>query len=195
MMLPGRRIQPPGPRGRLLPDIPEVTRATGAPLLYLDFDGVVHHENVRVGPDGAPVLVAPPRYHLFQHVQLLEELLAPFPVVRIILSTKWVLRVGAVEAANRLPESLRARVVGTFVPPGAQADFWRAPKGLLVTEDVERRRPVAWLAVDDEQVGWPAWALPHVVFSDPYEGISPPRVQAAIRRRLTEVVRKANSRA
>ena len=158
--------------------------ATDAPLLYLDYDGCLMNENVRVGPDGVPFLAAPPRYRLFQHAQLLEELLTPFPAVRIILSTKWVQRVGEEEAARRLPEGLRARVVGTFVPPGASAAFWHMPKGLQVSEDVERRRPAAWLAIDDDQVGWPAWALPHVLFSDPYEGISPPELQEELRRRL-----------
>jgi hypothetical protein len=194
MMLPGR-IQNLGHDVQPAPDAPEGTVAANASLLYLDFDGLLHHENVRIGPDGVPFLVAPPRYRLFQHVQLLEELLAPFPAVRIILSTTWVLRVGAEAAANRLPESLRARVVGTFVPLDAPADFWHMPKGLLVAEDVERRCPVAWLALDDDQVGWPAWALPNVVFSDPYEGISPPKVKAAIRRKLTEMVQKTNPRA
>lgn len=162
----------------------------GSPLLYMDFDGAVHHENVRIGPDGVPALQAPARYRLFQHVQLLEELLAPFPSVRIILSTKWVLRVGAEEAAKRLPRSLRTRVVGTFVPPEARTDFWLMPKGLQVAEDVERRRPCAWFAIDDDQVGWPDWARPHVVFSDPYEGISPPAVQDAIRRKLMEMAQE-----
>jgi HAD domain in Swiss Army Knife RNA repair proteins len=158
--------------------------ATDVPLLYMDFDGLLHHENVRVAADGVPFLDAPPRYRLFQHSQLLDELLAPFPSVRIILSTKWVLRVGAEEAAGRLPESLRARVVGTFVPPGAPADFWHMPKGLQVAEDVERRRPAAWLALDDDPLGWPHWALPHLLLTDPYEGISPPELQEELRRRL-----------
>jgi hypothetical protein len=167
--------------------------SAGETLMYLDYDGVLGHENVRIGPDGEPYLDAPPRYRLFQHVKLLEELLAPFPSVHIILSTKWVLRVGAEEAATRLGASLRARVMGTFVPPAAPVDFWRMPKGLQVAEDVERRRPRSWFALDDDQVGWPAWALPHVVFTDPYEGISAPEVQTAIREKLDAVAWKTSS--
>lgn len=50
-------------------------------LLYLDYDGLLHHENVRIGRGGE--LDAPPGYCLFQHVDLLEELLAPYPQVQI----------------------------------------------------------------------------------------------------------------
>ena len=53
--------------------------------------------------------------------------------------------------------------------------------------DVERRRPSTWLASDDDQVGWPKWAEKHVVFTDPYEGISPVELQARVRERLAAV--------
>lgn len=166
-----------------------------APLLYLDFDGALGHENVRLGSDGQPVLVAPPRYRMFQHVELLEELLAPYPQVRIVLSTIWVARWGLEFAASKLPDDLRNRIVGTTFREDDRLMFLRLPKGRQVARDVERRRPAAWFAIDDDQVGWPDWALPHVVFSDPYEGISPPEVQDAIRTQLAAVVAKTRSQA
>jgi hypothetical protein len=158
-----------------------------APVCLLDYDGALHHENVRLGENGHFTLDAPLQYVMFQHVALLEELLEPYPTVQIVLSTRWVRTKGLRKAAKELSYSLRARVVDSFVPPDASADFWLWPKGAQVAQYVERRRPVAWFAIDDDQVGWPAWALPHVVFSDPYEGISPLEVQDAIRAQLQRV--------
>jgi hypothetical protein len=165
-----------------------------APLLYLDYDGVLHHENVRfVETTGQFQLVAPTRYRLFEHLELLERLLEPFPSVRIVLSTRWTRLKPLPEVSKELLPSLRSRVIGSFVPPAAPADFWTKPKGQQVAEDVERRAPCAWLALDDDQIGWPAWSMPHVIFTDPYEGISPPEAQDAIRRQLAAVVKKARS--
>jgi hypothetical protein len=160
------------------------------PLLFLDFDGCLHHENVRLVESGHFYLDAPVQYCMFQHVALLEQLLEPYPEVRIILSTRWVRVKGVRKAAKELSGALRARVIGSFVPESPPVDFWFMPKGLQVAADVQRRRPAAWFAIDDDQVGWPEWARPHVVLSDPYEGISPREVQDAIRAQLVAVSSK-----
>jgi len=46
-------------------------------LLYLDFDGVLHHENVIFRPRKGACLVAPAGHSLFQHAGLLAEILIP----------------------------------------------------------------------------------------------------------------------
>lgn len=163
-------------------------------LLYLDYDGVLGHENVRIGPDGEPYLQAPERYRLFQHVDLLQELLAPYPDVRIVLSTAWAARFGLERAAGYLPEPLRRRVVGATAWDHGLEVFLRLPRPEQIALDIERRRPRAWLAVDDDLRDWPAWMQPHVVFSHPYEGISPPDVQDAIREKLASLGRRTSSR-
>ena len=156
-----------------------------APVLLLDYDGVAHHENVHFSAaTGHFSLHAPARYTLFQHVPLLEQLLEPHPAIQIVLSTRWVRQKGLHKTAKELTPALRARVVESIVPPEVPADFWLWPKGAQVAQYVERRQPIAWLALDDDQVGWPDWALPHVVFTDPYEGISPPQIVEELRRRL-----------
>lgn len=157
----------------------------GEPVCYLDYDGCVHHCNVRWSEERGLFLEAPERYRLFQHVGVLEELLAPFPAVRLVLSTSWAQKLGLKEAARHLPASLQARVIGAtyeFAQPGDY--FAHLSRGEQVTLDVQRRRPSAWLALDDDQVGWPKWAARHVVFTDPYEGVSVAHVQAAVRKRL-----------
>lgn len=44
-----------------------------------------------------------------------------------------------------------------------------------VLDDVQRRQPSAWAAVDDA-LGWPIEALPHFIASDPAAGIAEPKV-------------------
>jgi hypothetical protein len=158
------------------------------PVLLLDYDGATHHENVRFSEERAHFwLDAPDRYCLFQHVPLLEQLLEPYPSVQIVLSTRWLRFKPLRKVARELTPALRLRVVDSFVPPEPPGNFWLWPKGAQVAHYIEWRRPVAWFAIDDDQVGWPDWARPHVVFSDPYEGISPPAVQDAIRAQLQRI--------
>jgi hypothetical protein len=157
----------------------------GELLLLLDFDGVLHHENVRWDQTRGLYLEAPERYSLFQHAALLEEVLAPHPEVAIVLSTSWVRMYGISETAKRLPQALRDRVVGaTFSPEIHQDAFAAMPRGLQVLSDVQRRQPRDWLAVDDDVIGWPEAHLHRLVQSDPYEGISSPTVLEELKKKL-----------
>lgn len=160
----------------------------GEPICYLDYDGCIQHCNVRWSEERGLFLDAPARYRLFQHVDLLEELLAPYPAVRLVLSTSWAQKLGLKEAAAYLPESLQARVIGAtyeFAEPGDY--FAYLSRGEQVVLDVQRRRPSAWLALDDDQVGWPKWAEKHVVFTDPYEGLSNRDVLQAAREKMSQL--------
>jgi hypothetical protein len=160
----------------------------GEPVCYLDYDGNLHHCGVRWSDERGLFLEAPARYSLFQHVGLLEELLAPYPAVRIVLSTSWTQKLGLKEATGYLPESLRARVTGATYELAEPGDFFSyLSRGEQVILDVQRRRPSAWLALDDDRIGWPKWAEKHVVFTDPYEGISPPEIQDVIREQLVMI--------
>ena len=110
-------------------------------VLYLDFDGVLHHENVMWHSLIGPYLSAPDGYVLFQHARLLEQLLEPYPAVSIVLSTSWVRRYGATKAAKNLQPSLRYRVIGaTFHSRLDEASFVATPRGMQVQQDVLRRR-------------------------------------------------------
>ncbi|MDT7517956.1 HAD domain-containing protein [Rhodoferax sp. TBRC 17660] len=125
----------------------------GELLLYLDFDGVLHHENVLWHPRIGAYLSAPEQYKLFQHIGLLETLLEPYPQVRIVLSTAWVCRYGCAKSAKQLGPRLRQRVIGaTFHSRMDQDMFTALPRGKQVWEDVRRRKPSGWIALDDDGV-------------------------------------------
>lgn len=154
-------------------------------VLYLDFDGVLHHENVRIAHKGGPYIQAPERYRLFQHAELLATLLAPHPEVLIVLSTSWAVRYGVATSASRLPESLQDRIVGgTFHSRHMRLnEFTELHRGQQVTADVARRQPRNWLALDDDTDGWGSNAAHHIS-THMYEGISDPEVLAELKKKL-----------
>ena len=157
-------------------------------ILYLDFDGVLHHENVRWNSRVGAYLSAPEGYVLFQHAELLEELLKPYPEVRIVLSTSWVRVYGCTKAAKNLRPSLRARVVGaTFHSQMNEELFTSMPRGKQVCADVERRKPRDWLALDDDYLHWPEWCLDKYIRTDEHEGISEPSVLAEFQQKLARM--------
>lgn len=101
-------------------------------------------------------------------------MLWPYPNVKVVLSSSCVLQYRCAGAAKRLPPGLRMRVVGgTYHSDMGKDAFRMLPRGGQVTQDVLRRRPGAWLALDDDPGGWPAWSIQHLMLTDRYEGISP----------------------
>jgi hypothetical protein len=163
-------------------------KGTGELVLYLDFDGVLHHENVLWHPRIGAYLSAHDEYVLFQHTELLEETLAPYPQVRIVLSTSWVRRYGCTTSAKNLRPSVRARVIGaTFHSRMDEAEFAAAPRGMQVWSDVLRRKPRDWLTLDDDYLDWPAWCRDKYIRTHEHEGISDPAVLAELNMKLREM--------
>jgi hypothetical protein len=112
---------------------------------------------------------------LFEHAVLLEQALEPYPSLRIVLSTSWVLHHGLAKARQNLRPGLRARVIGATFHPRADADaFLAMPRGQQVESDVVRRAPRAWLALDDRDEGWSATSRRHVVFATSPKGLAEP---------------------
>lgn len=164
-------------------------RVEGGLVLYLDFDGVLHHENVLWHPRRG-TYAGPPGFKLFEHAALLDELLAPFPEVSIVLSTSWVRQYGCYGAAKKLPDSLRARVVGaTFHGAMDERVFGNKPRGRQVLEDVARRRPLAWFALDDVADGWGEPISPCLVLTDECQGIAAPGIADSVTSHLERLVR------
>ena len=160
-------------------------KGTDSDVLYLDYDGVLHHENVLWHPSIGSYLSAPDEYVLFQHSELLESLLAPYPQVAIVLSTSWSVRYGCAKAAKNLRPSLRMRVIGaTYHAKMSKQTFLSMPRGAQVWADVTRRRPRKWLALDDNDEGWPSHAGEHFLKTHKHEGISESTVLEDLKARL-----------
>lgn len=102
--------------------------------------------------------------------------MAPYPDVVIVLSTSWVRSLRYGRAAGKLPTALKESVIGaTFHTRMQAANFDFLTLAHQVLDDVARRQPSAWLAVDDA-LGWPPEAEPHFVLSHPADGIAEPAV-------------------
>lgn len=152
----------------------KLLRGLDGVVLYLDFDGVLHHEDVWWHPrKGA--YIQTPGYQLFEHAHLLEKALEPYPGVRIVLSTSWVRVRRFSRAVKRLSPGLRERVIGaTFHTRMNRDSFEALPRGVQVLNDVARRKPLQWLALDDDDRGWGQEYRNHLIHTDSVLGISAP---------------------
>lgn len=152
-------------------------RVKCVPVLYLDFDGVLHPEDVWQRRGSPPYIKHPPGHALFEHAELLTELLMPYPALAIVLSTSWARVFSYSRAAKLLPRALMLRCIGaTWHREMDRYLFESMSRGRQVLDDVERRLPTAWLAIDDDSSGWGSALETHVVITDPVLGISEPNV-------------------
>lgn len=151
-------------------------------VLYLDFDGVLHPEDARMGPQG-PYLGSPHRHKLFEHAGLLVALLQAYPDVRIVLSTSWAMR-GYEYGRRRLPAELANRCIGSTFHTKMDLAVWRATnRGEQVLANIRRRQPSLWLAIDDADDGWGRYR-DNVIVTCPIDGISSTSVRAQLEERL-----------
>jgi len=157
------------------------------PVLYLDYDGVLHPADVRVSPtDRRPQVYKrgqPANHPLFEHLPLLESVLEPFEQLRIILSTSWVREFSYNFALEQLTPSLQERVIGTTLYP-APARYY------CIQIDAEERGIERWLALDDDLNMWPEKELHRVVApTDRLLGLAQPGVAEQLSAALEELCR------
>lgn len=166
-------------------------------VLYVDFDGVLHHEAVRWHPRRGIYMdpVEAPGRTLFEWAAPLEAILAGFPEVSVVLSSSWCVKPGFGKALRHLSPSLRARFIGgTFHRRHHGADAWirqsfsAAPRWKQIVDDVERRRPRAWLALDDDAGDWPDQYRDNLVVCEGTLGMSSQQVQEGLRSKLGKAV-------
>jgi hypothetical protein len=123
---------------------------------------------------------------LFEWSPVLEELLRPHPEVKIVLSTSWV-RVKSFDFARKqLSAELQSRVVGATFHRRQMSrfEFDNQSRGAQIFSDVRRRSPATWFAIDNDDEAWPAHCREHLIKTDDRFGLSDPKVQATIQKRL-----------
>jgi len=154
------------------------------PICLLDYDGVLHHDEVYYKP-GAGVFMNEGGHELFEWSHILADLLEPYPDVKIVLSTSWARMLGFEYARAALPEPLRSRVVGaTFNNRDIQkADFDFMSRGIQVEWYVKRRGVRRWFAIDDDSDGW-TLDDGRLVRTQSHLGLSETAVQEEVRRAL-----------
>jgi hypothetical protein len=152
------------------------------PVLYLDFDGVLHPY-----PTDSRSLEIP-EDTMFEFVPLLEAQLEPYPQVKIVLSTTWAKNKTGPSPLLFLSPALQQRVVGAtwdqeagsyHVP--AERREQRLSRYEQIEADVVWRKPSAWFALDDDFNEWPADQYHHLGGCSMHIGFSELRVQEALR--------------
>ncbi|NHZ44585.1 HAD domain-containing protein [Massilia aquatica] len=148
-------------------------------------DGVTHDDAVYSSRQGG-IHIRTPGRTLFEWLPIMEEMLAPYPDVKIVLSTSWVRFKGFEFAKSRLTTNLQSRVIGaTFDNRVTQKyDFDGMSRGQQICADVERRMPERWFAIDNDENDWPAWCRDLLIKTDDRLGLSEPAVQDQIRKML-----------
>lgn len=135
-------------------------------ILYLGISGVLHPSfsfyryvhGREASEDG---------HRKYQSVDALDEALIGWPSARIVLTSTQPWAKGLAEVLVELGP-LASRVDGfsfedltTKAPsrtrrgrPMYDVDYWRLSKGEIVHAHVDWLRPQAWIALDDEDLGW-----------------------------------------
>ncbi len=157
-------------------------------ILYLDYDAVLHDGNVLRNRTRGLYIKTPGRT-FFEWAPILQALLAPYPDLKIVLSTTWVRELGFDKARHELAPSLAERVIGaTFLHPNiVKAEFDTMSRGLQIWGDVTRRKPTKWFALDDDAFGWPEWCRDRLIQTSDRLGLSDPAVQDRIREKLIDM--------
>ncbi len=142
-------------------------------ILFLDFDGVLHPDEVfmsRKIPGGVELRCD--GHDLFEHAELLAELLEPHQDVRIVLSTSWVHALSFSRAKERLPERLRSRVKSaTWHSAGNKYEWHSLTRYQQILKYVNWHNITNWLAIDNDDHGWPDVKRHHLIHTSDLGGL------------------------
>ncbi len=162
-------------------------RLVEVPTLFLDFDGVLHPDEVyRVG---GKIVLRQDGLSLFEWAPVLEDLLAPYPDLQIVLSTSWVRVLGYDEACSWLSEGLRCRIVGATWHRHGPRGWEHLSRYEQIQRNVERHGHGKWLAIDDNGDGWADEHRKRLVLTDSLLGLGATEAQQDLRDKLLSLHR------
>jgi len=151
----------------------------GTVFLFLDFDGVLH-------PVGTPALAEDftllDNPELFCFLSILEEILAPYSNVRIIVSSDWR-RLFDDETLIRLLGGLGPRFEGIV-------ECYNQVRATEISHEAQRRSLSYWIALDDHPSVVQAAILDkRFVPTNAKLGISDPVTQSVLQAVLTRITK------
>ncbi|MHB9840928.1 HAD domain-containing protein [Paraburkholderia terrae] len=146
-------------------------------VVFLDFDGVLHPVGVPA-IDEAFCLIDNP--DLFVWRPILDRLLAPYPMIGIIVSSDWR-RLFDDATLIRLLGPLAVRFVGVV-------ECYGSSRSEEILTEVRRRRLKEWVALDDHSSVIAAQATDtRFVACEPTTGVSSVDVQRTLSARLADM--------
>ncbi|WP_162600983.1 HAD domain-containing protein [Paraburkholderia sp. C35] len=138
-----------------------------APVLFLDFDGVLHPVGEPAVDDNFRLIENP---GLFVWRPLLERILEPYPQIRIVVSSDWR-RLFDDPTLIQLLGPLSGRFAGVV-------ESYRSNRAEEILAEVQRRSVREWIAIDDhESVAAAQHAEPRFIACAPGTGLNEPVVQ------------------
>lgn len=158
-----------------------------AAVLFLDFDGVLHPDEVYITANG-PRLRA--EGELFMWASALEAELAPYPDLKIVLSTSWVRQLGFSRAKKRLSASMQNRIIGatwhsSMAKVWADQIWWdETSRHGQIVRFAARAGITHWLALDDDAKDWADADRHRLILLDGREGLSNEGAITQLRSRL-----------
>lgn len=140
--------------------------AMSTPLLFLDFDGVLHPGSGRPGS-------------MFTQAGALENALEGFDI-RIVVSSSWRFHYPTAKIFASLPEGLARRIIGTTgeAQIGRWARYQEVRNWLTLNEPTAlTQSPTPWRALDDAKFEFPDNCA-ELIACEPREGFGPRQAEA-----------------
>ena len=140
-------------------------------ILFLDFDGVLHHENVTLQKCMSPTAQRYLKDHerryltdsghyakgknLFEHCDRLAACLAPYPDIKIVISSSWREHYRHGTLLRFLPLALADRVIGQTPYCDKYGGVGSRLNEVLAYLDGNGLTDQPWIAIDDQaQLFW-----------------------------------------
>ncbi|MCA8251446.1 hypothetical protein LGN12_30335 [Burkholderia multivorans] len=169
------------------PRHPQIKFDNLTPTLFVDYDGTLHRGRAYIDTSDGDISLDTGNVP-FEFAPILEGMLSPYPRVEIVLTTSWLSSIPLKQAAEYLPPSLAARVVGSTHK--YKVPFGYIQNGSARTYEIRscvfEKRLRHWLAIDDAVFGATSLTSdflplePHLVLLDGRKGFG----DAAAQRRV-----------
>lgn len=147
-------------------------------LLYLDIDGCLHpaRASLAESQEGLPD---------FAWTPILVKILRPHPEVKIVVSSTWRVIYSRSELAKFLaPLNIH----------GVTASWPGSTRFKEIERHAHQEKAAHWLAIDDEDEGWPSKERHRLILTRPETGISNPESVAELAAKLAGGKRDALQR-
>lgn len=150
--------------------------------IYLNFDGVLHPDQVLYEEGCAPSMLAF-EHSALEYADLLVATLKTHADTAIVLNTWWTFYIGLDACKELLPATLAARVIGCTVQHSST--YNEAPvRYHEAARYIARRRHRAFVIVDHGNARYPSELNPFLLLLDPSEGLSNQAARRSLERRI-----------